>query len=155
MNTGNVQQARGAPFSPLAKAVMDSFGEAVIVFDADGRLTYSNARARHLLDNLGNGQSEDAEHLMPVLARLGGRVAPLRVGALTVGEAVYIPGKEGPPSLAEQERRAIVQTLDQTSWRLAETARLLGISRTTLWRRLKTYGLHRDKRGTWSNDQMP
>jgi len=67
---------------------------------------------------------------------------------------VYIPSKEGPPSLAEQERRAIVQTLDQTEWRLAETARLLGISRTTLLRRLKTYGLHRDKRGTWSNEQV-
>ena len=132
---------------------MDSFGEAVIVFDSEGHLTYTNAKARHILDNLGNGQADDAGQLMPVLARLGGRIAPLRVGSLTVGEAVYIPGGEGPSSLADQERRAIVQTLDKTGWRLAETARLLGISRTTLWRRLKTYGLHRDKRGGWANEQ--
>jgi transcriptional regulator of acetoin/glycerol metabolism len=152
MSTGNMQQTRAAPFSPLARAVVDSFGEGVVVFDSEGRLSFSNQRARNLLDNLGNGETERAEHLMPILARLGGRIAPLRVGSLTVGEAVYIPANEGPPSLAEQERRAIVQTLDQTSWRLAETARLLGISRTTLWRRLKTYGLHRDKRGRWSDE---
>ena len=148
-----MQQSRTAPFSPLARAVMDAFGEGVIVFDVDGRLSYTNQRARHLLENLGtNGNADTAEALMPVLARLGGRVAPLRVGSMTVGEAVYIPANDGPSSLAEQERRAIVQTLDKTGWRLAETARQLGISRTTLWRRLKTYGLHRDKRGRWADE---
>jgi len=33
--------------------------------------------------------------------------------------------------------------LEATSGRLAEAARRLGISRTTLWRRLKSYGLDR------------
>ena len=128
---------------------MDSFGEAVVVFDSSGRRVYSNTRARNLLENLANGSGDHAEQLMPVLARLGGRIAPLRVGSMTVGEAVYIPTADGPASLAEQERVAIVQTLDQNGWRLAETARVLGISRTTLWRRLKAYGLHRDRRGRW------
>src|ERR671924_6354 len=45
---------------------------------------------------------------------------------------------------------AIVKTLDAHSWKLAETARYLGISRTTLWRRLKAYGLHRDGRSKWA-----
>lgn len=155
MSAGNVQQMReqmrASPFSPLARAVMDAFGEAVIVFDSEGRLTYTNGRGRALLETVESGAGDDARALMPVLARLGGRIAPLRIGTLTVGEAVYIPVSDGASSLAEQERQAIVQTLDRTGWRLAETARVLGISRTTLWRRLKTYGLHKDKRGRWGS----
>jgi nitrogen fixation/metabolism regulation signal transduction histidine kinase len=39
---------------------------------------------------------------------------------------------------------------DANNWKLAETAKHLGISRTTLWRRLKAYGLHRDGRSKWA-----
>ncbi len=51
------------------------------------------------------------------------------------------PHAEQPRTLAERERQAIIDTLQRTSGRLAEAARRLGISRTTLWRRLKAYGL--------------
>lgn len=43
-------------------------------------------------------------------------------------------------TLAEVERSAIRATLKQTDGRLSEAARILGISRTTLWRKLKRYG---------------
>ena len=65
----------------------------------------------------------------------------LRSGATSLGEVVFLPRAEQPRTLAERERQAIVDTLQRTSGRLAETARRLGISRTTLWRRLKAYGL--------------
>jgi transcriptional regulator of acetoin/glycerol metabolism len=55
------------------------------------------------------------------------------------GEAVFLVG-DSAPTLAEQERQAILGALAATGGRLAEAARRLGISRTTLWRRLRAYG---------------
>lgn len=136
-------------FSPLAKALLDGFSEGVVVFDADGRLLYANQQARSTLSDA--DLSEGVQDLLPRLAAIGGRLRPLRIGAMEVGEAMFIPGSEGPTTLAEREREAIVRTLDSHNWKLAETARELGISRTTLWRRLKAYGLHRDGRSKWAH----
>jgi Transcriptional activator of acetoin/glycerol metabolism len=133
-------------FSPLAKALLDAFSEAVIVFDPQGRVVYANEPARELKLDL----SRPASDLMPALAELGGRLKPLRVANLDLGEAMFIQGGVGPTTLADREREAIVRSLDEHGWRLAETAKSLGISRTTLWRRLRAYGLHRDGRSKWA-----
>jgi DNA-binding NtrC family response regulator len=42
---------------------------------------------------------------------------------------------------ADEERAAIVSALEQTGGALAQSAELLGMGRTTLWRKLKLYGL--------------
>lgn len=135
-------------FSPLAKALLDGFTEGVIVFDINGKLLYLNAQARDQLREM--DLNEDASELLPRLAALGGRLRPLRIGAMELGEAMFLPAVDGATTLAEREKDAIVRTLDANNWKLAETAKHLGISRTTLWRRLKAYGLHRDGRSRWA-----
>lgn len=122
-----------APFSPLVRALIDSVGEAIVVFDAQGRFLYANAAARRLTDGL-NGD------LRQRLQAMGARFMPLRSGTQPLGEAAILP-VTAPRTLADRERQAIAETLQGTSGKLAETARRLGISRTTLWRRLKAYGL--------------
>lgn len=136
-------------FSPLAKALLDGFGEGVVVFDKDGKLLYMNTPARDALE--GTVDLDDTDDLQPRLAAMGGRLRPLKVGNLELGEAMFIPGVAGPSTLAEREKELIVTTLDANNWRLAETAKHLGISRTTLWRRLRAYGLHRDGRSRWAH----
>ena len=142
-----------AAFSPLAKAVLESLKEGVLILDASGRVAYANQAARTALKKAGDDSDKDnGKALLPKLARMGARIAPLWIGGSKLGEAVYLPPTEGEDdsTLAERERQAIIQTLRSTGWKLTESARRLGISRTTLWRRLRAYGLERDSRGRWS-----
>lgn len=125
-----------ASFSPLVRAVIDSISEGVVIFDPQGRMLYANASARRAIDGH-NGGSNDVRGR---LATLGARFTALRNGTQSLGEAAILPSA-GALTLAERERQAITDTLQDTSGKLAETARRLGISRTTLWRRLKAYGM--------------
>lgn len=128
-------------FSPLARAVFDRFSEAVILFDPDGRLTYANRGGRELLHSLERNGSLDSRSLLPRLGRMGGRIERIEAGDMLLGHAVYVPVLGKTDSLADREREVIVGTLHSTGWRLTETARRLGISRTTLWRRLREWGV--------------
>ncbi len=132
-----VSPAGNAPvtFSPLVRAVIDSVSEGVVIFDQQGRLLYANAPARRVIDGQ-NGGGDVRNRLQT----LGARFTPLKNGPQNLGEAAILP-QTGPLTLAERERQAITATLQDTSGKLAETARRLGISRTTLWRRLKSYGM--------------
>jgi transcriptional regulator of acetoin/glycerol metabolism len=121
----------------LLEAVLEAMAEAVVVFDREGRLAHANGAARAML-GVGKGEEVGPEHLAELLAQ-GARRISLRAGESVLGEAVLL-GVGSPPTLAERERQAILETLRLTGWRQAEAARRLGISRTTLWRRLKAYG---------------
>jgi len=130
-----------ASLAPLGQAVMELCGDGVVVFDAYGRVVYANGLARRIAGIEGDLGTQRAEALRPRLLALGGRLSPLRASGINLGEVVFLSGAEQPRTLADRERQAIVDTLQGTRGKLAETARRLGISRTTLWRRLKAYGL--------------
>jgi len=133
-------------FAPLGQAVMESFAEGIVVFDPYGRVIYANQRARKVLDGLGDPAFLRGGALRERLVGLGGRARALKQGSLELGEAVFLPDGDDAKTLAERERRAILDTLEATHGKLAETARRLGISRSTLWRRLRAYGLRTDGR---------
>ena len=132
------------PFAPLGQAVLESFGEGVVVFDPFGRMIYANQRARRVVDSLGDRAFLRGGALRERLVSLGGRPRSLKQGAAELGEALFLADGDHAKTLAERERLAILDTLEQTHGKLAETARRLGISRTTLWRRLRAYGLRPD-----------
>jgi len=128
-------------FAPLGQAVLETFGEGVVVFDPYGRMLYANQRARRVIEGLGDGAAHRGDHLRERLMAFGGRARTLKQGSMELGEAVFLPEGDHGRTLAERERQAILDTLEVTHGKLAETARRLGISRTTLWRRLRAYGL--------------
>jgi transcriptional regulator of acetoin/glycerol metabolism len=64
---------------------------------------------------------------------------PIAVEQLAAGQPVQ-PKKAVAPSLAELESQAIERALERTAGNLSAAARLLGIDRTTLWRKLKKGG---------------
>lgn len=121
----------------VGRAVLEVLDRGVAIFDARGLLVYANPPARRLLEQV-NGNGQDPRHL---LAARHGRSVPLLDGATPLGEAVLLsPEGNGVTPLAAREREAILEALNATGGRMAEAARRLGISRTTLWRRLRTYG---------------
>ncbi len=48
-------------------------------------------------------------------------------------------------ALADPERQIIIDTLEQNGWNRQETARVLGINRTTLYKKMKKYDISYDK----------
>jgi len=139
------------PLTPLGRILLDSIREGIVVFDNDGRVMYANPEGQRSIGNgATNGNTPGREELLPRLSALGARILPLRVPEAQAGAAAVIPPKtDRGRTLAERERQAIIDTLEATQGKLAETARRLGISRTTLWRRLREYGLKQKNDGFW------
>ena len=135
-------QDSSAPLSRLLALALDACGDGVIVFDDGGSVVYANAPGRAFIAGAGARPGGERAVLHRLLEDKRARTIPLKAGAAQYGEAVFLPGPAG-DTLADRERRAIIETLEATQWRFSETARRLGISRTTLWRRVRTYGLAR------------
>jgi two-component system, NtrC family, response regulator AtoC len=68
------------------------------------------------------------------------RPAPSAFSAQPAG-AGAAPNAAVPPPLREVERQQIIAALEQTGWHRGKTAEILGISPSTLYRRLRDYNL--------------
>jgi DNA-binding NtrC family response regulator len=121
---------------PIVRAVLDARDEAAVVFGARGDVLYLNQAAQITLPPATITPSIDSGLVRALLNTLGGDVVPLQSEAQVLGELIVVPHPNG-GTLAEREHDAIHETLRQTGGRLAQAARRLGISRTTLWRRLR------------------
>lgn len=51
------------------------------------------------------------------------------------------PGRTAPSPAESSERERIVRALNESGWNRAEAARRLGLSRVTLWRKIREYGI--------------
>ena len=126
----------GERLPPIVRAVLDARDEAAVIFGARGDVLYVNQAAQATLPPATITPSIDSGLVRAVLGARGGDVVPLHADAQVLGEMIVVPHPNG-GTLAERERDAIHETLRQTDGRLALAARRLGISRTTLWRRLR------------------
>ncbi len=100
-----------------------------------------------------NGPRIASSHLAPILnhhRQAGVGSAPPRPH-LPIG---IRPLKE---ALEEPEKRIIIQALQAFNWNRQETARVLNINRTTLYKKMKKYGLLIDEpmwaQSSWSRDR--
>ena len=87
---------------------------------------------------------ENAMERLAILARdetIESGDLPPHIGAgLALGAA---PGLAAEQTLAEAERAHIIQILERYGWNHSRAADALGIGRTTLWRKLKDYGIEK------------
>ena len=121
------------PLPSIVCALLDGRDEEIVVFGIRRDTLHVNLAARSALPP--TPSPESAELRAHLIAR-GGEAVPLQANGKLLGEMIVVrrpPGR----TWADQERAAIRDTLQQTRGRRVDAARQLGISRTTLWRRLR------------------
>ena len=120
--------------SEILVNALDAVSDGVLLCDRQGLVLHANRPAREMFGTTPTSRAEILRHPLGSTAR---------EQQLNNAAVMVIPRFRATLSLAERERQAIEQALTESGWQLAVAARRLGISRTTLWRRLKQYGLAR------------
>ena len=121
---------------PLVRALLDTRDDEIVIFGAERETVYLNVAARAALPAGATTPFVESRQFREQLIARGGRVVALRADGRALGEMIVIRRRPA-RTLAEDARAAIHETLGLTGGRLAAAARQLGISRTTLWRRLR------------------
>jgi Nif-specific regulatory protein len=153
---------RTEDIDPLATHILKQLGgahppdltdealEALRTYDWPGNVRQlRNCLERALL--LSNEGRITLNELPPEVMRRSARPVPVMVTSTTTmqptGEGVTASGADAsgqtPASLREVERQQILAALEQTGWHRGKTAEILGISPSTLYRRLRDYNLDR------------
>src|SRR4029079_4392447 len=93
---------------------------------------------------LSNNGRVTVSELPPEVLRPAASVPVVTTAVSTPGVEVPVQAAPGAPgSLREVERQQILAALEQTGWHRGKTAEILGISPSTLYRRLRDYDLER------------
>lgn len=130
-------QLRGA----AAPEVMPEALEAIRAYSWPGNVRQlRNCLERAVL--LSNDGRITLAELPPEVARPVTQIAMPVERQFTAAE-VGAMGADRPSSLREIERQEILAALERTGWHRGKTAELLGISPSTLYRRLRDYNLDR------------
>jgi PAS domain S-box-containing protein len=78
---------------------------------------------------------------------IGTKHLPPRVTATEPSSRAYLPitapnQANGPrAAMVAKERAKLIQTLEETSWNRSRAAEILGVSRVTVWKRMKKFGI--------------
>ena len=122
-------------------ALVDHFLDKAAADEGKPKRGISREALRHLARRPWPGNVRELENAVRRLAALGGDTISQR-------DVLEIEGEPGRPSgdraafktMDELEREHIERVLAACSWKPTEAARILGISYTTLWRKMKQYG---------------
>jgi transcriptional regulator with GAF, ATPase, and Fis domain len=140
----NARHGRNLRLSPNATKVLWRYDWPGNVRELENALEYAVAVSRGQTIQPDNLPSEivDGARLAETRPR-GGREAPAETGAavLPAAPAPGAPAVEPGPENGEKTR--ILAALNAHQWRRGATAEALGMSRTTLWRRMRELGLDR------------
>lgn len=93
---------------------------------------------------LAKGQMIGADDL-PSAVLDGPKHAPAPIAAQSTDDAPWVP-MTLEEAMREPERRILVKALDANAWNRQKTSEQLGINRTTLYKKMKAYGLLGDER---------
>ena len=93
------------------------------------------------------GNRIEANHLGPTPRDVSSSAASSRLSRPPLPGSDILPLKE---ALEGPERQLILQALEALNWNRQETARILDINRTTLYKKMKKYGLLFDE-PVWAN----
>jgi transcriptional regulator of acetoin/glycerol metabolism len=120
---------------PFVRAALDARRDAAMVLDLHGRLVCANEVMSASLP----GKPADWKGSIVRLWSEHASAKPIVIDGRQVGVLMTVAADQGGGTLEERERVAIFEALRATGWRPGAASRRLGMSRTTLWRRLKRY----------------
>ncbi len=128
----NLAGARAPEMSPAAI-------DALVAFDWSGNVRHlRNCLERAIL--LSDNEMITPRELPPEIAFRTEKPS-VSVSYNTPSDAAPSLSQSSPTNLRDAERRQIISALEKTGWHRSKTAELLGISPSTLYRRLREYDL--------------
>ncbi|MEN8136301.1 MAG: sigma 54-interacting transcriptional regulator [Thermodesulfobacteriota bacterium] len=78
----------------------------------------------------------------------GGMIGPQHLPAHFQGQALAVPAaiKQNGNIMEKDQRQQLIEALENSDWNRSRAAEILGVSRVTVWKRMKKYGVQENPR---------